>query len=481
MAYSFIGIQTLYLATNFPPIYWNCACLITNSGADDLFEKSLAHTVEDEYEEEIVDIYELEDTDEYVYEDAPDRQSKKKKKIKTVNFGKIATAIGQFQATGFQLLPPDINNSSYTFSPDAANNTIICGLYGLTRISADLVNTIIANRPYSSFKDFTSKVKVNKTQALSLIKCGAFDSLHPDRMGLLREYVGNIAGTKNNLTLANIPMLINYDVLPEGCEEYIELYQYNKFLRKHLNKETGIITLTNKAAAYYMERFDVDMMLDDVSLPVKAWEKQYKKAIEPLSVFVKENKETLLDELNNKILDEQFGISVGGNISHCEMEAMSFYYHPHELQDINRSKYEIDIFEALPEEPQVERSVRGKDGKEIPIFHLSHIAGTVVDKNKLKNSISLLTPDGVVNVKIWKNQYAKYDKQISIVGADGKKKVMERSWFKRGTLLYLQGIRRGSNFIPKSYRNSRHRVPIMKITAVNGSDIEFTDKRFDEE
>lgn len=480
LAYSFIGIQTLYLATSYPSIYWNCACLITNSGADDLFEKSLKNQVQDEYEEEVVDIFEPEDMDEYIYEDAPDRSCKKKKKQKTVNFGKIATAIGQFQSTGFKLLPPDINNSSYTFSPDAKNNTIICGIYGLTRISADLVNTIISNRPYASLDDFLSKVKVNKTQMLVLIKSGAFDSLYPDRMGLLNEYVGRIAGTKNNLTLANIPALIKYDVLPEGCEDFVELYQFNKFIRKKFDKETGIITFPKKALEYYMKNFDADFLLTGDTITAKNWEKQYKKKIAPLSEFVKENKEVLLQELNKKIVEDQFELSVGGNISHCEMEAMSFYYHPHELKEVNYLKYEVVDFNSLPEEPPVERTIRTKDGKEIPIYELSCLVGTVIDKNKLKNSISLLTPDGVVNVKIWKNQYAKYDKQISVIGADGKKKVMERSWFKRGTLLYLQGIRRGQNFIPKAYKGSRHKVPIMKIINVERSDIDFTDKRYDE-
>ena len=33
LAYSFVGMQTLYLATNFNPIYWNTAYLIVNSGS----------------------------------------------------------------------------------------------------------------------------------------------------------------------------------------------------------------------------------------------------------------------------------------------------------------------------------------------------------------------------------------------------------------------------------------------------------------
>ena len=32
LPYSFVGIQSIYLATTFNPIYWNTACLIVNSG-----------------------------------------------------------------------------------------------------------------------------------------------------------------------------------------------------------------------------------------------------------------------------------------------------------------------------------------------------------------------------------------------------------------------------------------------------------------
>ena len=33
LAYSFIGVQTIYLAVNWNPIYWNTACLIINSAS----------------------------------------------------------------------------------------------------------------------------------------------------------------------------------------------------------------------------------------------------------------------------------------------------------------------------------------------------------------------------------------------------------------------------------------------------------------
>ena len=54
----------------------------------------------------------------------------------------------------------------------------------------------IANRPYTSLEDFQSKVKVNRTQMLMLLKCGAFDNLYPDRMKAIEEYLATKAATK---------------------------------------------------------------------------------------------------------------------------------------------------------------------------------------------------------------------------------------------------------------------------------------------
>jgi DNA polymerase-3 subunit alpha len=122
-------------------------------------------------------------------------------------------------------------------------------------------------------------------------------------------------------------------------------------------------------------------------------------------------------------------------------------------------------FFELPEEPEIDYTFTSKTGQEVKVFKRSLIAGTVIDKNKLKNTITLLTPDGVVTVKIYKNQYSQFDKQLSERGEDGKKHVVEASWFKKGTLLLVQGIRRGDNFIPKKTRSSIYPV-ISKITEV---------------
>ena len=185
--------------------------------------------------------------------------------------------------------------------------------------------------------------------------------------------------------------------------------------------------------------------------------------MEPMRAFLKENMDELLNSLNNSYFEEENSKYANGNISKWEMESLSFYYHKHEL-DYGNSTF--DNFFDLPEVPIVEQSFQTKDGSTINIYRLSIIAGTVIARDKNKNMVTLLTQYGVVNVKVYKNQFAMFDKQISCVDDEGNKKVIEKSWFSRGNLLMIQGFRRGQNFVPKKYKSSIYPV-ISKITKVN--------------
>ena len=68
------------------------------------------------------------------------------------------------QAAGITVAPPDINKSTFTFSPDVENSIIRFGMNGITKVGQDIVKQIIENRPYTSIPDFLSKVKINKPQ-----------------------------------------------------------------------------------------------------------------------------------------------------------------------------------------------------------------------------------------------------------------------------------------------------------------------------
>ena len=133
------------------------------------------------------------------------------------------------------------------------------------------------------------------------------------------------------------------------------------------------------------------------------------------------------------------------------MEALCFYYHDHELKNVDCNKYGIVNFFDNPSTPIVDKFWK----KNIPIYKLYRIAGTVISKNDARHTISLLTTDGVVPVKFTRDMYAMYKRQLSEVQSDGTKKVVEKGWFTRGTMLVINGFRRDDMFVVKKYANTQ--------------------------
>ena len=475
-SYSMVALQEMNLARFYPIIFWNTANLIVDSGGiqtDENVDEDEGLDVEPEADMEEEEQEEWEEENETEDSTEGEKEDKKKDKAKTVDYGKVATAIGRFGGYGIKVSPPDINYSSYTFTPVVDRNEILYGLRGITRLSISTIKEIMDNRPFTSMEDFLAKIKVNKIQMSNLIKCGAFDTLVGlPREQIMEKYIGMIADQKQRLTLQNMQMLIDHDLIPEEMIFGKKLFLFNKFLKKQKAKE--YYDLNDAAVNFIASHFGADWLHNGTMISVPVWEGLYKKGMEPMRAYLKEHKDEMLKALNDALYKEMYDKYAAGNISHWEMESVSFYSNKHELSD---SQYLYDDFFKLPTEPEVDYTFFGKDGNEVRIYTLKRIIGTVIDKSKMKNTVTLLTPTGVVNVKIYKNQYAGYDKQLSEKGADGKKHVKEKSWFSRGTLLMIQGIKRGQDFIPKKRKDSFYPI-ISKITDIHDDGtLEFQTER----
>ena len=453
LPYSFVGMQSIYLAMNFNPIYWNTACLIVNSGS-----------LEDNSEEEIVDIYEPEaqDLSEGVtFQDLPDRSGKIRKTAST-DYGKIAKAIGDIRAAGIKVSLVDINKSQFGFAPDVENNRILFGLKGMLNVGDDVIAAIIANRPYASPKDFLQKVKPGKQAMISLIKGGAFDDME-DRKFVMAWYLWETCDKKSRITLQNMGGLIKHNLLPEHTEEHImarRVYEFNRYLKaitkadKYAYKD--MYSLDERAIAFLHE-IDCDEIMETDNLAwfvkVKRWDAVYQKYMDIFRNWIANDKDEILYALNTKIFMEDWKKYATGTISAWEMEVLCFYYHEHELAHVNNDRYGFVDFFELPEDPVIEKTFK-KGDKEIHIFHLNRIYGTCIAKNKTKSTVTILTTTGVVNVKFRKEYFTLFDKQISARQPDGTKKIMEKSWFNRGNMIVVTGIRSGDDFISKKYAST---------------------------
>lgn len=477
VSYSFIGFQTAYLATHWNPIFWNTACLVVNSGS--LEEK--------ETEEEIVSLYEVEDTDNYDYEDLPDRSGKKKKEKQT-DYSKIAKALGDIIQRNIKVSLININKSGYSFEPDIENNEILFGMKALGGLNSEIIKTIISNRPYVSFKDFLNRCPLNKTAMVSLIKSGAFDSLeaewarelniHP-RYLVMVYYLSKMSEPKTKLTLQNLSGLLKKGLVPEQFDLQKRVYNFNKYLKDNL-KQGKYYAFDEASLKFYSDNFNAEALevINGRTCILQAkWEKIYKSQMEVIKSWLKDNQVKTLKEYNTSLFLEQWEKYAQGSLSAWEMNALCFYYHEHELEKINRKKYGIANFNNLNPESEIATFFK-RGGKQIPIYMTYKIIGTVISKNDTRSTVSLLTTDGVVNVKFTKEYYAMYNRQLSEMQADGTKKVVEKGWFTRGTKLMVTGYRRDDLFNAKTYANTgTHQL--YKITKVfnNGQDMELTHDR----
>jgi DNA polymerase-3 subunit alpha len=292
---------------------------------------------------------------------------------------------------------------------------------------------------------------------VSLIKAGAFDNMM-DRKICMGWYLWETCDKKKRITLQNVPGLIKNNLLPEHTKEQQtarRIYEFNRYLKSVCKSNENYI-LDDRAINFITEmNYDNLFQYKDnhVFINQKSWDKIYQTWMNIFRKWISENHDEILSNLNKSIFKADWEKYALGNLSSWEMEALSFYYHDHELAHINNDRYGFANFEDLPEEPIIDRTFKRGD-KTINLFKLFRICGTCIAKNKTRHIVTLLTTSGVVDVKLNKDHFAYFDKRISARGDDGVKHTVEPSWFNRGNMLVVQGIRSGDTFMAKRYASS---------------------------
>ena len=459
LAYSFIGFQTMYIATRWNPIYWNTACLIVNSGS--LEEDS-------DFEE---------DEDGYVVE----------KKEKSTDYAKIAKALSDIINKGIKVSLVDINKSDYSFEPDIDNNEILFGMKALSNVGGPVIEQIKAGRPYAGIADFMAKCPLNKSAMISLIKAGAFDRLDnknaaaagvETRLWVMAYYLSKVCDAKKRLTLQNFNGLLEHNLIPEELDFQRRTFIFNKYLKA--NQKVGKYYVFNPPCEeFYNKYFDLDQLevVNGYTCILQTrWDKIYQDVMDAARTYLQQHQAEMLKQFNTILFKECWDKYAQGNISAWEMEALCFYYHEHELARVNNLKYGLTDFFSLPTEPIVDQMFK-RNGKDIPIFQTFKIVGTVINKNDNKNSITLLTTTGIVPVKFTKEYFAMFNRQLSEMQEDGTKHITEKGWFTRGTKVMVTGFRRDDTFVAKTYtKTSTHQLYKIEELFDNG-DMKLTHER----
>lgn len=467
VAYSIEAVQEANLATRFNPLFWECACLSINAGNTSTnFETG-------------------EDADGEL-EGSSDASPASSVKSGAPNYAKISKAISDSQLRGVNIELPDINTAQADFIPDIKNNGILYSLKNVAAVSDDLFSRIITARPYSSIEDFYSRVQPTEAEMVGLIKAGCFCGIdkrttRAQLIWFLGKRASDAFPVRDKITSVQLKKIITSKAsFPEYDNErrvynfyvYVKQKQYDKEKKRFLLSERDALAFWNNYFEPLMNlsKGDYTPIPEGVCVKQTAMDKAYKKLIDPFISYLNspEGSQRFADwerSLELEKLGEKYGISESA--SAWEMEQLSFYRSGHELQGVVSERYSIKDFFKLPETPTYRTFEKNGQTFKIP-ENVCAIAGTVVGSDNTKHIVNLLTLTGVVNVKMYAEMYNKFKAKISIIDKDtGKKKVLDESWFKRGTKLLIYGYRREDTFVAKNVKVNGYQRSVILINKKN--------------
>lgn len=459
--YSTECLQELNLYYKFPKVYWNTAVITTQSQIEDSRESNAV----------------------------------------AINYGKIAQSIYKAKNNNIVVKSPSINNSGLAFTPYEQDDSILFGLGAISGINNNISSQILANRPYTSFADFYQKNAyqgslITKSKFIQLIKAGCFDEFESNRVVVMKEFFTLSTPSVTSLAMNNIgqikaakvhipkSIIAPYNFKKYVCNKKFKYGNHPKF------KSKTLYWLDQKALKYFENNCKssmtegIDCWFDDDRWIVvdKSLEKLLNPLIENLKAYI--NAPEFLTEFNKKRAEQEMSQSVDGtDVNKWAFSAISFYPNNHELAYLDRKRYNISLFNELPEEPEFITRKAGK--REWKQYVLSQIAGTVLDKNDNHHLLTVLDiNNNVVQCKFNAEDYSYYKAQLSEVDSLGNKTIMDKPWLKRGQTLILTGVRTGvDDFRVKSYKNSIYKRKVIRIDSINNQtgEIETTSYRYGEE
>ncbi|HWR62152.1 MAG TPA: DNA polymerase III subunit alpha [Clostridia bacterium] len=153
---------------------------------------------------------------------------------------KVAEYIQHCKSQGIEVLPPDINESSVSFT--VKDNQIRFGLAAVKNVGTNAILSIIKARQekgrFEGLYDFLQKIDysvINKRTVESLIKCGAFDCFGVYRSRLLAVYeklMESIQGMKKSNVEGQISM---FDDMEHAEAAVADIYpEINEYPQKNL-------------------------------------------------------------------------------------------------------------------------------------------------------------------------------------------------------------------------------------------------------
>ena len=94
----------------------------------------------------------------------------------------------------------------------------------------------------------------------NLIKSGAFDCFGC-REDIMKQFIESISDQKKRITLQNMNMLCEKNLIPEDLAFEKRVFNFNKYINKNFKKD-GEITFNKVCLDFYLENFDEAKLYD---------------------------------------------------------------------------------------------------------------------------------------------------------------------------------------------------------------------------
>ncbi|HWQ30296.1 MAG TPA: DNA polymerase III subunit alpha, partial [Negativicutes bacterium] len=153
---------------------------------------------------------------------------------------KVAEYIQHCKSQGIEVLPPDVNESSVSFT--VKDNKMRFGLAAVKNVGANAILSIIRARNekgrFEGLYDFLQKIDygvINKRTVESLIKCGAFDCFKIYRSRMLAVYE-KLMESIQSIKKSNVEGQISFfDTMDSSDDIAVEIYpEINEYPQKQL-------------------------------------------------------------------------------------------------------------------------------------------------------------------------------------------------------------------------------------------------------
>lgn len=198
--------------------------------------------------------------------------------------GKITEYIMNCRQMGIEILPPDINEGEYRFTPQDGN--IRYGLAAIKGVGRPVIDEIVAERKaagsYRSLKDFCMRLSgkaINKRTIESFIKAGALDSLPGTRKQKMSVYIQILDGVnqEKKYTVSGQMSLFDFAAPEEQKELEVtmpDVGEYDKEMILAFEKEVLGVYISGHPLEEYVDTIEKNITRTTADFVVADGEKE---------------------------------------------------------------------------------------------------------------------------------------------------------------------------------------------------------------